>query len=142
MDQKNIQRYIGKLSNKVRRRLDMLSGQYGSLTGTEECVLDYLLAQEKDVFQRDVESEFDLRAPTASEMLKSMEAKGVIVRTPTAQDARLKKITITPLGASFREQVQEDLSKMYAQILEGISEDEQKQFCRIAETMLKNLSNV
>jgi DNA-binding MarR family transcriptional regulator len=65
MEQKSIQRYISKLSNKVRRRLDVLSGQYGALTGAEGRVLNYLLAQNTDQFQRDIEKEFDLRASTA-----------------------------------------------------------------------------
>lgn len=141
MDNRSVQRYISKLSNKVRRRLDVLSGQYGTLTGAEGRVLNYLLAQNSDQFQRDIEEEFDLRAPTASEMLKSMERKGFIVRQSIAEDARMKKIVITPVGLSFQKQVQEDLSAMDKKILAGISDKDKENFFRIAEVMLKNLSD-
>lgn len=141
MEQKSIQRYISKLSNKVRRRLDVLSGQYGALTGAEGRVLNYLLAQNIDQFQRDIEEEFDLRASTASEMLKSMERKGFIMRQPIAEDARMKKIVITPLGLSFQKQVQADLAEMDAKITAGISDEDMECFFRVAEAMLKNLSD-
>lgn len=141
MEQKSIQRYISKLSNKVRRRLDVLSGQYGALTGAEGRVLNYLLAQNADQFQRDIEEEFDLRASTASEMLNSMERKGFIVRQPIAEDARMKKIVITPLGLSFQKQVQADLAEMDAKITAGISDKDMECFFHVAETMLKNLSD-
>lgn len=141
MEQKSVQRYISKLSNKVRRRLDVLSGQYGTLTGAEGRVLNYLLAQNSVRFQKDIEDEFDLRASTASEMLKSMEHKGFIMRQQLTEDARMKKIVITPMALGFQKQVQEDLAEMDAKILKGISEKDKENFFRIAEIMLKNLSD-
>lgn len=141
MEQKSVQRYISKLSNKVRRQLDVLSGQYGTLTGAEGRVLNFLLAQNTEQFQKDIEDEFDLRASTASEMLKSMERKGFIKRQPIAEDARMKKIVITPIGLSFQKQVQRDLAEMDAKISAGISDKDKEFFFRIAEIMLKNLSD-
>ena len=141
MKAKSVQRTISRLSNKVRRRLDVLSGRYGALTGAEGRVLNYLLAQESVQFQKDVEEEFDLRASTASEMLKSMERKGFIERQSIAEDARMKKIVITRLGLSFQKQVQSDLSAMDAKIAAGISEEELETFFRVAQIMLKNLSD-
>lgn len=141
MNTRSVQRTISKLSNKVRRRLDVLSGRYGALTGAEGRVLNYLLAQETVQFQKDVEEEFDLRASTASEMLKSMERKGFIERQPIAEDARMKKIVITPLGLSFQKQVQSDLSAMDEKISTGISAEELETFFHVAQIMLKNLSD-
>lgn len=141
MKTRSVQRIISKLSNKVRRRLDVLSVRYGALTGAEGRVLNYLLAQDSAQFQKDVEEEFDLRSSTASEMLKSMERKGFIERQPIAEDARMKKIVITPLGLSFQKQVQTDLSSMDARITKGISEEELENFFRVAQIMLENLSD-
>ena len=141
MATRSVQRIISKLSNKVRRRLDVLSGRYGALTGAEGRVLNYLLAQESVQFQKDVEEEFDLRASTASEMLNSMERKGFIERQPIAEDARMKKIVITHFGLSFQKQVQSDLSTMDEKIAAGISDEELETFFRVAGIMLKNLSD-
>ncbi len=141
MKQKNAQRYISKLSNKVRRSLDVLSGQYGTLTGAEGRVLNYLLAQDADQFQKDIEEEFDLRSSTASEMLKSMEKKGFVIRQPISTDGRMKKIVITPLGLQYRERVQQDLTSMDAKILAGLSDEDIEHFFRTADIMLKNLSD-
>ena len=141
MATRSVQRIISKLSNKIRRRLDVLSGRYGALTGAEGRVLNYLLAQESVQFQKDVEEEFDLRASTASEMLNSMERKGFIERQPIVEDARMKKIVITHLGLSFQKQVQSDLSAMDEKIAAGISDEELETFFRVAGIMLKNLSD-
>lgn len=141
MKQKNAQRYISKLSNKVRRSLDVLSGQYRTLTGAEGRVLNYLLAQDADQFQKDIEEEFDLRSSTASEMLKSMEKKGFVIRQPISTDGRMKKIVITPLGLQYRERVQQDLTSMDAKILAGLSDEDIEHFFRTADIMLKNLSD-
>ena len=135
MKQKNAQRYISKLSNKVRRSLDVLSGQYRTLTGAEGRVLNYLLAQDADQFQKDIEEEFDLRSSTASEMLKSMEKKGFVIRQPISTDGRMKKIVITPLGLQYRERVQQDLTSMDAKIFFA------KNILFDLRIMLKNLSD-
>lgn len=54
MKVRSVQRVISRLSNKVRRRLDVLSDRYGALTGAEGRVLNYLLSQENIQFQKDV----------------------------------------------------------------------------------------
>lgn len=137
----NAQRIISKLSNKVRRRLDGLAKRYGNLTGAEGRVLNYLLAQDEPKFQRDIEEEFDLRAPTASELLNSMEKKGFIYRQSVEEDGRMRKITITPIGLDFKLQVQSDLLAMDNAIKAGISEQDLFTFFNVAQIMLKNLSD-
>ena len=84
-------RYISKLSNKLRRRIDNFSSRK-NLSGSEGKVLHFLLAQTNDVFQKDIEEEYCLRPPTATELLKKMEKNGLIYREPIATDARMKKI--------------------------------------------------
>ena len=71
--------YVSKLSNKLRRKLDMLSSR-GEFSGSQGRALHFLLAQKEDVFQKDVEEEFSIRPSTATELLKQMEKSGLIVR--------------------------------------------------------------
>ena len=45
-------RYVGKLSNKLRRNLDTLSSR-AEFSGSQGRTLHFLLAQTEDVFQKD-----------------------------------------------------------------------------------------
>ena len=47
--------------------------------------------KEKDIFQKDLEKEFDLKRSSVSLLLNNMEKSDLIQRVPVAEDARLKK---------------------------------------------------
>ena len=65
-------RYINNLSNKLRRKIDAFSSR-AVFSGSQGRVLHFVLAQSRDVFQKDIEEEFSLRPPTATQLLKKME---------------------------------------------------------------------
>ena len=62
-----------------------------------------------DIYQKDVEKEFQIRRSTATGTLQILEKNGFIRREPVKQDARLKKLVPT------------DKAKEYASIFSGIS---------------------
>ena len=66
---KHAARYISKLSNKLRRKIDAFSSRE-NFSGSQGRVLHFILAQNNDVFQKDIEEEYSLRPPTATELLK------------------------------------------------------------------------
>lgn len=133
-------RSIGKLSNLIRRRLDSLSAFCkGDMSGSQGRVLHFILAQTEDVFQRDIEQEFNLRPPSATQLLKLMEKNGLIRRESSLQDARLKKIIATDKAAVLREKVLPDLDKLEADLTMGISKEHMKIFFQVVERMSKNL---
>ena len=103
-------RYVSKLSNQLRRKLDMLSSRK-EFSGSQGRTLHFLLAQTQDVFQKDIEEEYGIRPSTATELLKQMEKNGLVVREPVAYDNRLKKIVLTDKALIYRQQVIEDLTK-------------------------------
>lgn len=133
-------REISHLSNKLRRRLDGLTVR-GSYTAAQGRALHFLVARAgQDVFQRDVEEEFSLRPPTATELLKKMEEKGLITRQPMAHDGRLKKIVPTPKALECQGQVLSDLAALEADLSRGIPREDLEVFLRVAAAMERNLS--
>jgi DNA-binding MarR family transcriptional regulator len=131
--------YIGKLSNRIRRRLDALSF-HGIYSGAQGRALHFiLLHSDTDIFQKDIEEEFGLRPPTATVLLKKMEQNGLITREPLPYDARLKKIAATKKALKYREQVLYDFSVLAETVTKNISDEELNAFCRTAEEMLKNI---
>lgn len=132
-------RNIGKLSNKLRRKLDMLSSRK-EFSGSQGRTLHYLLAQTEDVFQKDIEEEYGIRPSTATELLKQMEKNGLIIRESVPYDNRLKKIVLTDKALLYKNQVIYDLTVMEEQLVKGISEEKMKVFFEVLEKMMDNLS--
>lgn len=132
-------RAIGRLSNKLRRRLDAFSSRK-EFSGSQGRTLHFLLAQTGDVFQKDVEEEFGIRPPTATELLKQMEKNGLILREPAEHDNRLKKIVLTEKALQFREQVRTDLAGLEQTLTAGISPQDLATFFRVMDTMMDNIS--
>lgn len=132
-------RYISKLSNKIRRKLDSLSSK-GNFSGAQGKVLHFILAQSSDMFQKDIEDEFSLRPSSATELLKQMEKGGLIRREPVDYDGRLKRITVTEKALGYREQVVRNLADMEEELLRGVSREELNIFFKVVEQMLDNLS--
>ena len=110
------------------------------MTGIQIWVLNFLFRSAgKDVYQRDVEREFNIRRSTATELLKTMERGGLIRREPVSFDARLKKIVLTDYAEEIRKQLQAQIRKTEEQMTEGFSDEELETFFSFVERFKNNL---
>ena len=91
------------------------------LSGAQGRALHFILAQTDDVFQKDIEEEYGLRPPTATELLKKMENNGLIRREVTSYDARLKRIISSDKALRYKVQVVSDLTGLEEVLTAGIS---------------------
>ena len=80
---------INRISNRLRRRSAKIQEAVG-ISGAQGNILDYIILESMahDVYQKEIEQEFGLRPSTATEALKTLEAKGLIHRVPNKNDAR------------------------------------------------------
>ena len=131
-------RYVSKLSNKLRRRIDAFSTR-SRMSGSQGRALHFLLAQQDDVFQKDIEDEFSLRPSTATQLLKSMERDGLIRREPLPRDARRKRIVVTDKALAYRAAVMADILGLEAELTRGVDADDLEVFFRVMEQMLDNM---
>lgn len=136
---KSAARYVSKLSNKLRRKLDMLSSRK-DFSGSQGRTLQFLLAQTEDIFQKDIEEEYSIRPSTATQLLKQMEQNGLIVREPVDYDNRLKKIVVTEKALQYQDQVVADLTELEKRLIQGIPERDLEIFFKVIEKMMDNLS--
>lgn len=132
-------RYIGKLSNKLRRKIDAFSSRK-AFSGSQGRVLHFLLAQSSDVFQKDIEEEYSLRPPTATVLLKKMEQNGLIRRETAENDGRLKKIIISEKAMQYKDVVMADILNLEEELTKNISKKDLEVFFRVIEKMLDNIS--
>ena len=91
------------------------------------------------MFQRDLEAEFHVRRSTVTGILKGMEKKGLIQRLSVEEDARLKRIILTPQAKSLHRQVEMAVVRMEKIALRGLSKAEIEVFLEILEKMKANL---
>ena len=139
MKDRNIGRELKKLSNKIHREIDKFASK-SELTGAEGRVLHYILGQEDDVYQKDIEFKLGLRSSTATEILKKMENNNLIIRKTSITDARLKKIIVTEKALKYKEIVRNDLKNFENKLKTGLSDEEIDLFLKVIEKMINNLS--
>ena len=131
---------INRISNRLRRRSKKAQETIG-ITGAKGNILDYILVESEkhNVYQKEIEKEFGLRPSTATEVLKSLEDAGLIVRIPDETDGRFKKSVFTQKAEEIRSALREEIEKSEEILLRGISPEEQECFMRITAKMLENL---
>ncbi len=132
-------RYINNLSNKLRRRIDAFPSR-AVFSGSQGKVLHFVLAQNRDVFQKDIEEEFSLRPPTATQLLKKMEQNGLIRREVTAEDGRMKRILVSEKARQYQDVVMADITNLDEELTRGISREEMEVFFKVIEKMMHNMS--
>jgi DNA-binding MarR family transcriptional regulator len=110
------------------------------LSGSQGRVLHFVLAQNHDVFQKDIEEEFGLRSPTATQLLKKMEQDGLIRREVMAEDGRLKRILVSEKALQYKDVVITDLINLEEELTKEIPQEEMDIFFRIIEKMMENVS--
>ena len=132
---------VRTLSVAIKRAVEASKARSGfSCTGTHGWVIGYLYDnRDRDVFQRDIEKQFSVRRPTMTAILKLMEKNGLLVRERDKNDARLKKIKLTPLALSIHERHEKHIESFETFLREGISDDEMKSFFAVLEKLNSNI---
>lgn len=135
-----IGRQINKISNHLRRRTQKIQKKVG-LSGSQALVLDYIMVESlrKPIYQKDIETEFGMRASSATQLVHTLEEKGLIVRKSDFQDTRYKKIELTKEADSIKKVLKEEVYQTECLLTNGISASELEQFLKITNQMLKNL---
>lgn len=114
--------------------------QLDGLTAIQCMILEYLFENRaRDVFQRDLEAEFRIRRSTVTGILQGMERRGLILRQPVKQDARLKKLVLTDAGIGIHTNAEQTMREVERRALAGISEEEFLIFRSTLEKIKQNL---
>lgn len=130
------------LSNRLKRAADRspAKAQMEHVTGTHGWVIGYLYHHRgEDIFQRDLEKEFNMRRSTASGILQLMEKNGLIRRESVKNDGRLKKLVLTDKALDLHESFTRDIRLIETIMLEGVSREELDAFKGTLEKLCRNL---
>ena len=109
-------------------------------TSTQEWFLVYIVQRKgQDVFQKDLETQFNVRGSTATEILKAMERKGLILREPLPHNKRAKKITLTPKCLAICQENHRSIMEIENKLLTGFEQEEIRQLLEFLSRMQQNM---
>ncbi len=148
MTKKSIGRHIAEVNNLIHRRIlqtDMSrttqNGNESTISHTTACIISFLYDKnDENVYQKDIEREFQVRRSTASKALSLMEQKDLIERVAVENDRRLKKIVLTQKSEAIAEKLNPIRKVLDDTITKDIDEKELKAFIRTLEKIKKNLT--
>ena len=139
---RDVGRLINTLSHQLKRQISFPEEE-SSLTNIQRVVLNYILFQvlKREVYQKDIEKEFQIRRSTATAILQLLERKGFICRETAEWDARFKKLIPTEKTEKLREQIISNTRYMENLLKTGIPEEDLEVCLRVLERMSENLSD-
>lgn len=94
---------------------------------------------DREIYQKDIEEELNMRSASVSTLLKKMEAQDFIRRKRVSYDDRLKKILPTLHTVEMKEQVERHVALLEKRLTAGIGEEELKFFSDVLERMQENM---
>lgn len=143
-DKRKIGFQIKSINNLIRRNLDVRFAEAGldEISGMQGPMLGYIYdhSREQDIFQRDLEQQFNIRRSTATVMLQNLEQKGYIIREAVEQDARLKRIVLTEKAVEVNLAIRKQIDAFNEELEAGITEEERTELFRILDKIIQNLS--
>lgn len=111
-----------------------------SLTRVNACIIKYLIDnQDKDIFQKDIETKFGITKSTASKVLKLMETKGLIERQVIKIDARYKKLVASKKAKEIHESIIKNIHNDEQKLLNNFSQEEIFTFKALLEKLKSNI---
>ena len=104
-------------------------------------ILKYILnnSDKKEIFQRDIEYNFEIRRSTTSGILNTMEKNKLIERKISELDKRKNKIVLTKYGKELFYKIDRDISKLEEKIVNNISKKELDIFFKVIDKIIYNL---
>lgn len=144
MDNLNhIGRKVNSLSNKIKRRLDGVASEYGVTAGQIKIIgfIHFRSVEGKDVYQKDIEEEFDIRRSSVTSVLNLMQKNGLINRVSVKDDARLKKIILTEHAENLHKSIYCEVEEIENIFIKELSEEEITIFNTILERLIKKFAD-
>ena len=135
---------IHMLSHEMKRNQPIDKVIKADLTIMQKHILKFILLEtmHKDLYQKDIEEEFQIRKSTVTGILKLMEKHGYIYRESVKKDARLKRIVPTAKAEEMRPKILEHIQKTEARLIEGIAPEDVLICKKALGQMLCNLSEM
>ena len=134
---------IARINHVISRKVDaaIIHAIDDNLTVSQAHVIDFISMEgdNRDIFQKDLEKEFDLKRSSVSLMLNNMEKNDLIKRVPVAEDARLKKLVLTDKAIMLDEKISIAIDSIENKLSEDLTKEEIDVFHKVLDNIRNNL---
>jgi len=132
----NIGLEIRIVSNLIYHKMNQQTMETENVSVHQCLILQHLAQHENsEVYQKDIEQLFSIRRSTANQMLRTLEERGLIRRSPSAENARKNVLELTEEGSRTCEALNDSMRELLQELLRGIDREELAQF----QTTLRKL---
>ena len=139
---KNVAVEIKVLNHLIIRDLEQRARLAGGdmISGINGMIMGYILQHsDRDVYQRELESEFGITRSTASKVVNLMERKGLIKRVQAEHDARQRMLRLTERARELASAAREETENLSLKLLKGFDEGEIDALMRYIVRMTDNM---
>lgn len=132
---------IHMLSHEMKRHHPIDKVVIEDLTIMQKHILKYILLEtmHRDLYQKDIEEEFQIRKSTVTGYVQLMEKNGFLTRESDKDDARKKRLVPTAKAEELRGLILEDIKRNEKIMVEGISEEDVTICKQVLYHVLQNL---
>ncbi|WP_455539342.1 MarR family winged helix-turn-helix transcriptional regulator [Terrisporobacter sp.] len=134
---------ISKINHMISRKMDasIINTINDNLTVSQAYAIDFISMEgkDRDIFQKDLEKEFDLKRSSISLMLNNMEKNELIQRVAVSEDARLKKIVLTEKAIKLNKKISYAIDLIEDKLAEDLTAEEIIIFYKVLDKMRNSL---
>lgn len=133
-----IELYI--LGNLLWRHIGEVIRREGlaDVTVNHAVVMKYL-SEHEEVYQRDLEAEFQVNRSTITKIMQAMERRGYLRREGDPTDARRKRLVLTELGQELNLQLRKCVEEANETFLGAVSPEEARMLVSTMQKMRQKL---
>lgn len=137
---------IGKevivFANRINRTIGKEASKYG-VTGVQSRILGFIYCKSRvrDVFQKDIEQDLDIRRSSVTSVLQLMEKNGLIKRVSVCEDGRLKKLILTEKGLKTNENVRLCIDMLEKDFKSQLSSEEVNMLISLIDRLSKKIAD-
>jgi DNA-binding MarR family transcriptional regulator len=127
-----------KLAFMTMRREIEAAFRTSGMTVTQWRALGVLL-NEPDATHSDLMRHLELEAPSVTSLVDGMERKGWVKRTRSTEDARVKRLSLTPRGRRLIEDAHEAMAPIEERMAATLTASEQATLRRLLRTLIEGM---
>ena len=126
---------IKQLDNEIKKTIDKKLKCF-DVTSIQGFIIKFIYNSKKEVVQRDIEENLNLKRSTISEDLSLMEQKGLIIRI---KDGRNNIIVLTEKAINIHNEIRLTVLEIEKKLKKNIKKEELDLFIEISNRMKNNL---
>lgn len=138
MIEDELRELLDKISAEMRRNYAEMLRELNLHVGQEQLLCR--LWKEDGITQIQLSERLNCEPPTITNMVKSLENHGFVVRKRDPEDGRVSRVYLTQAGRDLSEPIEQIWKKQQRKLLAGILPDERLLLRRLMKQMADNLS--